>query len=120
MQIIRLEVFLCFPYNIHLALSDFWLFVALKQHLEGFRLTCYEPVQAATIIFFENRHRVSQRLFRKTFSAKTTLCLMTDRLCSLKTNTLCDAGILCLFHFDNFYGSKNTIMEALLSEQPSY
>jgi len=95
MQIIRLEVFLCFPYNTHLALSNFWLFVVLKQHLEGFRLTCYEPVQAATIIFFENRHRVSKRLFRKTCSA-TTLYLMTERICGVKTNTMCEAGILCL------------------------
>jgi hypothetical protein len=70
---IRLEVVPCTQHITELALSEFWLFVALKKHLKSVRLTCDKQVQAATVIFFKNSLKISQRLFQATGSTKATL-----------------------------------------------
>jgi hypothetical protein len=40
------------PYSLDLALSDLWLFGALKEHLKGNCVTCDE-VQAAVVKWFQ-------------------------------------------------------------------
>ena len=40
-------------YSLDLALSDFWLFGALKKHLKGNCVTCDEEVQAAMVEWFQ-------------------------------------------------------------------
>jgi transposase len=43
---IRSEIVPHPPYSLDLVLSEFWLFAALKQHLEGIHFICDEEVQA--------------------------------------------------------------------------
>jgi hypothetical protein len=112
------------PYSPHLAPSDFWLFGALKQHLEGCRFICNEEVQAAIAKWFWEQ----PEKFYSDGSEKLVQCWQCRveregdymEMWGIETEYTIWAIFYASFNCDILGGCKGTNMEAILSEHTLY